>query len=82
MKELTDEEKKLKEKIYILQEEIKKNYEKLKEIAINYSSYQTKIEFLKELNKKKKRSRTEGFEKRIEQYKKMIEENENVLKNI
>ena len=82
LKQLEKEERELKAKIKITQEEIKQKYAELKKIAINYTSYQTTIEFLKELMEEEKRNREEGFEKRIHLYEKMIKENEHLLTNM
>lgn len=82
LKKLKEEEKVLRQKITLNQEEIKEKYAELKRIAINYTSYQTTIEFLKELIEEEKRNRLEGYEKRVSLYEKMINENENLLKNV
>lgn len=82
LKNLKDEEIELKKKIKIVQEEIKEKYSELKKVAINYSSYQTTIEFLQELINEEKRTMTEGYMKRIEQYDIMIKENKILLNNI
>ena len=75
LKKLEEEEKELKLKISVNKEEIKEKYAEFKRIAINYTSYQTTIEFLEELVEEEKRSRIEGFEKRIALYEKMITRN-------
>ena len=49
LKKLQEEEKELKKKINLTQYELKKKYDELKKIAINCTSYQTTIGFLKEL---------------------------------
>ena len=79
---LEKEEKLLKDKIKLTQEEIKQNFTELKKIAINYTKYITTNEFLDELIAEEDRTKTEGYKNRIDLYKKMKEENEVLLKNI
>jgi hypothetical protein len=82
LKELEAEEEELKKKIKITQEEVKQKYDELKKIAINCTSYQTTIEFLHELIAEENKQREEGYQKRIELYERMIEENKAILENI
>lgn len=82
LKELEAEEEELKKKIKITQEEVKQKYAELKKIAINCTSYQTTMEFLHELIVEENKQREEGYQKRIELYERMIEENKAILENI
>ena len=82
LKKLEAEEEDLKKKIKLTQEEVKQKYAELKKIAINCTSYQTTMEFLHELIAEEMKQREEGYQKRIELYEKMIEENKGMLKNI
>jgi len=82
LKDLEAEEEDLKKKIKITQEEVKQKYAELKKIAINCTSYQTTMEFLHELIAEEMKQREEGYQKRIELYKRMIEENKAILENI
>jgi predicted GTPase len=82
LQKLQEEEKELKIKINLTQCELKKKYDELKKIAINCTSYQTTIEFLEELIKEEQIQKEKGYLKRIELYRKMIVENENILKVI
>lgn len=82
LKELENQEEELKSKIKITQEEVKQKHAELNKIAINSTSYQTTIEFLKELIGEEMKQREEGYQKRIELYERMIEENKVILENI
>lgn len=81
LKKLQVEEEELKKKITITQEEVKQKHAELKKIAINCTSYQTTIEFLHELIAEEMKQREEGYQKRIELYEKMVEENKFLLEN-
>ena len=61
---------------------MKQKYAELKKIAINCTSYQTTMEFLHELIAEEMKQREEGYQKRIELYERMIEENKAILENI
>ena len=80
--QLLNEEKILREKIERTQTEIKRKHDELKKIAINCTSYQTTIEFLEELVLEEETQKESGYKKRIELYKRMIKENELLLKSI
>ena len=82
LKVLQEEEEKLKKKIKLTQEEVKQNYAKLKEIAINCTSYQTTSDFLNELIGEELKLREEGYQSRVKLYERMIEENKVILENI
>ena len=82
LKKLQEEEEELKKKIKLTQTELKKLYDELKKIAINSTSYQTTIQFLEELIKEEEFQKENGYLKRIELYRRMIKENENILKTI
>ena len=82
LKALEAEEEKLKKKIKLTQEEVKQNYAKLKEIAINCTSYQTTSEFLNELIGEELKVREEGYQNRVKLYERMLEENKVILENI
>ena len=79
---LEKEEKNLKDKIKVTQEEIRQNFTELKKIAINYTKYITTKEFLEDLIGEEERVKEEGYKMRISLYKNMIEENDIILKNI
>lgn len=79
---LQNEEKELKEKIDITQTEMKRKHDKLQKIAINCTNYQTTIEFLEELVQEEETQKENGYKKRIELYRKMIEEKESLLRII
>ena len=79
---MQNEEKELKEKIDITQTEMKRKHDKLQKIAINCTNYQTTIEFLEELVQEEETQKENGYKKRIELYRKMIEEKESLLRII